>query len=110
MPDVEVLRYEQKVEQAQIDKDSPYHLVFDAAESIKRIPVEMDGVRMRSLSVIYPVWARAMAGKRVIIRPMPENENLERNLFGVFCEQLRVLGAKISPDEEQTAFRWFIED
>jgi len=98
-----------RIEQA-VDMKSPYNIVFDAAESLKRVPQEMDGARMRRLKGVYIDWATAMQESRAVIRLVPLDEELERHLFGVFCGQLRTLGVKIVPAEEQTAFTWFIED
>ncbi len=96
-------------ESPEVREKSPYNLVFDLAENLKAGVSEES--KIWHLNHTYQDWANEMVIRRALVaRPAPLQEGFERPLFGVFCAQIRLLGAKITPNEENQAFEELMND
>lgn len=82
---------------------TPYSIVFDTNELLKKVETEHV---VEYLEYTYRAWANTMQRDRAIaFRPVPFNERIERHLLGLFCEQVRGLGAPVTLEMEEKVFQ-----
>jgi len=86
------------------------------AEMLKKLADNLghqDGAyRVVLINHAFQDWSEALAilgGYERDMLDLPKEE-IERPLFKIFCAQLRVEGADITPDEENAAFQAYLED